>query len=106
QDPDAEEEASPRDTRECVHDDDQALLAQLAQCGPSKLLMTSRVMPSALLNRSGELIPGVRHHKLAGLDPRDAESILRKSGIRGSSETIQFYLQKHFDCHPLVVGVV
>ena len=63
-------------------------------------------MPRVLLNRAGQPIPGVRHERLAGLRPADAEALLRACGVHGDSRLIQDYLRRHCDCHPLVTGVV
>lgn len=86
------------------HDDD--LLRALAGAAPSKILISSRLMPHALLNQSGQPRPGVRHRHLAGLVPADAEALLRSCGIRGDSQLIQAYLRRHCDCHPLVTGII
>jgi len=86
------------------HDDD--LLRGLAAAAPSKVLVTSRLMPHALLNPSGRPLPGVRHEHLPGLRPADAEALLRSCGIHGDSRLIRDYLHRHCDCHPLVTGIV
>ncbi len=44
--------------------------------------------------------------RLPGLRPADAEALLHACGVRGDSELIQTYLQRHCDCHPLVTGIV
>ncbi len=63
-------------------------------------------MPRALLNASGDPVPGVRREYLHGLAPEDAEAMLRRAGINGDSERMRNYLKRAFDCHPLVVGFV
>ena len=90
----------------CIKPADDELLRLLSSARPSKLLMSSRLFPRPLLNKSGLPLPGVKHVKLHGLDPSDAERLLRDMGVQGESSRIQFYLQRHFGCHPLVVGVV
>ncbi len=92
--------------RDCIRDADTDLLQQLTQAGPSKILITSRLTPTALLNSTGLPRPGVQHDTLTGLDPVDAERILRQAGIEGDAARMRNYLRRHFDCHPLVVGVV
>ena len=90
----------------CIRPDDDDLLHQLAAAGPSRLLISSRLMPLALLNAFGQPVPGVRGYQLVGLDPRDAEQMLRDAGISGDGERMRRDLERQFGCHPLVVGVV
>jgi hypothetical protein len=95
-----------RDPSAAIHPDDDELLRQLAAAARSKILITSRLIPRVLLNPSSQPIPGVRHERLPGLRPADAEALLRHTGVRGDSQMIQDYLQRHCDCHPLVTGVI
>jgi hypothetical protein len=95
-----------RDPSAAIRPEDDELLRQLAAATRSKILVTSRLIPRVLLNPSSQPIPGVRHERLPGLRPADAEALLRHSGVRGDSGQIQDYLQRHCDCHPLVTGVV
>jgi len=86
--------------------DDDELLRQLSASGPSKVLISSRLMPQALLNRAHQPIPGVRREPLRGLRPEDAAHLLQRCGVRGNAEAMQRYLQEHCDGHPLVIGVL
>ena len=95
-----------RDPCAAISPDDDELLFALASASPSKLLITSRLVPRVLLNRSTQPIPGVFHERLPGLRPSDAELLLRSCGITGNSKEIQDYLTTHCDCHPLVTGVL
>jgi hypothetical protein len=95
-----------RDISAAIHPDDDEILRRLAAATKSKILITSRLIPRVLLNPSGQPIPGVRHERLPGLRPTDAEALLRHSGVRGDSQLLQDYLQHHCDCHPLVTGAV
>jgi tetratricopeptide (TPR) repeat protein len=94
-----------RQPRDCIRPDDDDLLRQFCAAGPSKILITSRLLPAALTNRVGPL-PGVRHESLRGLDQPDAVLILAKAGIKGDGDAIGRYLEQQFGCHPLVVGIV
>ncbi|HEV7668758.1 MAG TPA: DUF4062 domain-containing protein [Thermoanaerobaculia bacterium] len=95
-----------RDPCSAIRPEDDDLLRILAACKPSKLLVTSRLLPRVLVNSSGQILPSVLHVPLHGLRPPDAEELFRACGVRGDSESIQGYLQKHCDCHPLVTGVL
>ena len=95
-----------RDPCRAIRPPDDDLLRQLAAASPSKILITSRLVPRVLLNAASQPIPGVLHERLPGLRPADAEALLRACGVRGNSQQIQDYLQRHCDCHPLVTGVV
>jgi Domain of unknown function (DUF4062) len=95
-----------RDPSSAIRPQDDDLLRSLAAAGPSKVLVTSRLIPRVLLNQAGRPIPGVLHRRLGGLRPADAEVLLRECGVRGDSELIRSYLGRHCDCHPLVTGIV
>ncbi|HEY1936213.1 MAG TPA: DUF4062 domain-containing protein [Acetobacteraceae bacterium] len=95
-----------RAPQDCIRPDDHDLLHQLAGATPSKLLVSSRLMPRALLNASGAPVQGVRREQLHGLAPEDAEAMLRRAGIKGDGERIRRYLAQAFDCHALSVGLV
>jgi len=99
-------DSTNRKARECIRPADANLLRTLSEAGPSKCLISSRLMPAALLNSSGLERPGVAHVQLIGLDPSDAEAMLRRVGIKGDSAQMRRYVDKNFGCHPLVVGVV
>jgi hypothetical protein len=101
-----DEIAHRRDPRSAILPLDDDLLSQLAAASPSKILVTSRLVPGALVNAANQPIPGVRHERLPGLRPADAEALLRTCGVHGDSQKMQEYLQRHCDCHPLVIGVV
>jgi hypothetical protein len=84
----------------CIRPADSDLLRSLVGAGPSKFLISSRLMPLALLNNSGVERPGVAHKKLTGLDPLDAEAMLCSAGVKGNPAVMRRYLEKNFDCHP------
>jgi hypothetical protein len=95
-----------RDPCAAIRPEDDDLLRAFAAAAPSKILITSRLVPRVLLNQTVQPIPGVLRVPLPGLRPADAESLLRSCGITGTSEAIQNYLKTHCDCHPLVTGVL
>ena len=100
------DEIARRDPCAAIRPEDDDLLRSLAGAGPSKILITSRLVPRVLLNRANQPILGVLHERLPGLRPAEAEALLRDCGVQGDSHTIRTYLQRHCDCHPLVTGIV
>jgi tetratricopeptide (TPR) repeat protein len=95
-----------RDPCAAIRPEDDDLLRLLATAAPSKLLITSRLVPRVLLNVANQPIPGVRREVLPGLRPQDAEDMFVASGVRGDSAAIQAFLKSHCDCHPLTVGAL
>jgi tetratricopeptide (TPR) repeat protein len=101
-----DEVSAGSDDRACIKPADGELLRQLVAVAPSKILVTSRLMPTPLANTAGRPLPGVSHRTLAGIQPDDAIAMLRGLGIRGDAPAISRYLKENFDNHPLVVGIV
>ena len=95
-----------RDPCTAIRPEDDDLLRALSAAVPSKILITSRLVPRVLLNPANQPIPGVRRVSLPGLRPTDAEALLSSCGVAGRSQAIQDYLNYHCDCHPLVTGVI
>ena len=95
-----------RAPRGCFRPEDDDVLAILVQAERGKLLASSRLVPSALINAANQPIPGVRHVALEGLEPEDAERLLRNADVRGDSLRMQNFLKEKLACHPLSVGVV
>jgi Domain of unknown function (DUF4062) len=100
------DQIADRDPCTAIRPEDDDLLLALSASTPSKLLITSRLVPRVLLNRAGQTLPGVLRVSLPGLRPSDAEELLRSCGVTGDSEAIQNYLKTNCDCHPLVTGVL
>jgi Domain of unknown function (DUF4062) len=97
--------ATGKSPTDCIRPGDDEFLAALRTAAPSKLLISSRLMPRALLNRFGQPVQEIRHLSLRGLDPRDAEQMLRDAGIDGDADRMRRYLDEKFGCHPLLVGI-
>ena len=106
-DDEGEGETNPdkRKPTDCIRPADDDLLRRLAASGPSRLLITSRLLPHALWVDYGPR-PGVRYEALRGLAPEDAEGMLRRSGISGDGERMRRYLHQTVGGHPLVLGFV
>jgi hypothetical protein len=95
-----------RDPCDAIRDEDTGLLRALATAAPSKILISSRLTPRALLNQAGIPLPGVKPLALPGLDEADAEELLRSCGIHGTSADIRYYLTHYCGNHPLVIGLL
>jgi hypothetical protein len=101
-----QDELLERNTCDAIREEDNDLLRALAACSPSKILVSSRLVPRALLNASRQPIPGVCRATLGGLSDVDAERLLRSCDISGDSTQIQLFLRRNCGNHPLVIGVI
>ena len=93
------------DHRACIAPLTEELLLQLTTCLPSKVLLTTRLLPLCLENRAHQPVQGVCHLKLSGLDPGDGEDLFNSLGIHGDSASIRRFLRQ-FDNHSLLIGVL
>ncbi|MGW6934198.1 DUF4062 domain-containing protein [Lentzea sp. NPDC054927] len=100
------DEIAHRDPTIAIRPEDDDLMRRLAVAAPSRILISSRLVPRVLLNTSSQPIPGVLHERLPGLRPADAEALMRNCKVRGDSAAMRSFLQRHCDCHPLVTGIV
>lgn len=96
----------PADKRECTNPKDGDVLRQLVHCGPSKLLVSTRLMPKPLEDRhTHQPIPGVLHLELEGLAPDDALKMMQHAGIRGDEDAILRFADQ-FGRHALLLQIV
>lgn len=96
-----------RNPCDAIRDEDNDLLRALSTAAPSKILISSRLIPRVLLNHAGIPLPGVKLLVLPGLEEADAEELLRSSGnIQGASADIRYYLTTYCANHPLAIGVI
>jgi hypothetical protein len=102
----ATDRISNRKPRQSIRPDDDDLLVRLAAAAPSKILVSTRLTPLCLINKSDQPIAGVRRESLGGLRPPDAEAMLTAQRVTGNSAAIQAYLQTNCDCNPLVIGAL
>ncbi|WP_176793407.1 DUF4062 domain-containing protein [Rhodospira trueperi] len=108
-DEDVETPADPianRDPCDAIRPQDDDLLRRLTAAAPSRVLVSSRLTPRALLNPAHQPLPGVDRVLLQGLSPEDAEALLRTCGVSGSGAKMQRYLKENCGNHPLVIGVL
>jgi hypothetical protein len=99
---DAQVEHEPRS---CIDPRDGTLLRALSQSGPSKVLITSRLIPQDLQDRSGQLLHGVRHLPLPGLSGEDAIALLAEAGVHGDQTVMRAFLAQFGD-HALLIQVL
>lgn len=100
------DQIAQRDPTAAIRPQDDKILRLLTAARPSKILISSRLTPQALINSAGTPVPGVRREVLQGLQPQDAEALMRNVGVQGDSEAIQEYVRQNCGCHPLVVGAL
>jgi tetratricopeptide (TPR) repeat protein len=99
---DEEAEAGKRSLIEANADE---IVRRLAAAGPSKILISTRLMPFALEGRFGRQMPGVRRLRLPGLTDADTRTLLGRLEVRGSEPAIAGFFGP-LGNHPLLVGVV
>jgi tetratricopeptide (TPR) repeat protein len=99
---DEEAEAGKRSLIEPNADE---IVRGLTAAGPSKILISTRLMPLALEGRFGQQMPGVRRLRLPGLTDADTRTLLGRLGVRGSEPAIAGFFGP-LGNHPLLAGVV
>lgn len=91
--------------RACVDPRDGTLLRMLTQVGQSKVLLTTRLIPQDLQDRSNTLLARVRLLELPGLTTQDAIALLEAAGVHGNHERMRLFLAQFGD-HALLVQVL
>ena len=81
------------------------IVHRLAAAGPSKILISTRLMPVALQGRFGHQMPGVRYLRLPGLAEQDVRTLLARLDVHGSQSAIDGFFGP-LGNHPLLVGIV
>jgi len=95
-----------RRRRACVNPFDGYVLAELADCNETKLLITTRLFPTHLEMQNYSPMPTVWLFDLKGLLPTDALKLAGDFGIkRGDPKKLTEFF-KEFDFHPLVIKVI
>lgn len=99
------DEEVPPDERSLIEPQADDILRRLAAAGPSKILISTRLMPATLQGRFGVPPPGVRHLRLPGLTDEDTRVLLGRLDVHGSESTIAGFFTP-LGNHPLLLGVV
>jgi hypothetical protein len=102
----AESIIKDRDIRACTDPKDDEVLKKLLACAPSQFLISSRLLPLALEDRTGTLSKGVAHIHLNGLHPTDALALTRHAGVKVQNERQFSDFVKTFGVHSLLVKLV
>jgi hypothetical protein len=99
------DEDVPQDERSLIEPQADDIVHRLAAAGPSKILISTRLMPTALQGRFGQQIPGVQRLRLPGLTNKDTRTLLARLDVHGSQAAIDGFFGP-LGNHPLLVGVV
>ena len=81
------------------------VLRELTHVAPSKVLISSRLMPDALEGRFGQCVPNVTHVRLPGLTDADTIALLARLGVYGEHSAINDFFGQ-LGNHPLLIGIV
>jgi len=92
--------------RSCTDPRHGDFLRALAGCTPSRVLISTRLKPHDLEDKSRQLLPGISHHSLRGIyPPSEALELLRFLGVKGDGEAILRFTHQ-FDNHALILQVL
>ncbi len=95
-----------RSVRTCTNPQNGRLLQDLSTCRPSKVLISTRLVPSDLEDRHAHTpLDGVCRYHLNGMYPDDALDMMRHLGIRGDKRTLDAFMRK-FGYHSLMLRIV
>lgn len=89
-----------------IRPQDADILRALASAQPSKILASSRLIPSCLLNAAGQPVPGVDVIDLPGLERADAVAFFHECGVTGADRPIGTFLEANCGNHPMVIGAL
>lgn len=99
------DEEVEQDERSLIEPQADDFVRRLAAAGPSKILISTRLMPTALQGRFGQEVPGVRQLRLPGLTETDTRALLARLDVHGSQRAIAGFFGP-LGNHPLLVGIV
>jgi tetratricopeptide (TPR) repeat protein len=93
------------DKRSLIDPHAEEIVSRLAAATPSKILISTRLLPAALQGRFGQHLPGVQHLRLPGLTDADTGELLARLDVHGSQTAIAGFFGP-LENHPLLVGIV
>ncbi len=92
--------------RDTTDPKDGRFLQKLLKCTPSRFLVSTRLIPTALEDFNGDPIKGVRRKKLAGLHPDDAYDLMLDRGVKPSQDRRQIdHFMAEFGYHGLLLTI-
>ncbi|MBI5958048.1 MAG: DUF4062 domain-containing protein [Chloroflexi bacterium] len=91
--------------RGCTDPRHSQFLQKLIACAPTKILISTRLIPADLENKAGQLLPGVQKHHLNGLANSDALLLLCHLGVSGN-ERDMLRFTRQFENHSLLLTVI
>ena len=99
-----DEEVEP-DKRSLIEPQAEEIVRRLVTAGPSKILVSTRLMPTALQGRFGRRLPGVQRLRLPGLTDPDTQKLLADLDVHGSKAAVTGFFGP-LGNHPLLIGIV
>jgi tetratricopeptide (TPR) repeat protein len=99
-----DDEVEP-DKRSLIEPQAEDVVRRLAAPGPSKILVSTRLMPTALQGRFGKRLSGVRQLRLPGLTDSDTQTLLADLDVHGSEAAVAGFFGP-LGNHPLLIGLV
>jgi len=94
-----------KDYRDCTNPRDTDVLKQLANCDPSRILITSRLMPNALKDGNDPLAT-VKLVELKGLSRKDAQRLWQNHGITWDDDGVMDGFIQQFGRHSLLLKLL
>ncbi len=94
-----------QDVRACTNPRDEDVLRQLAAVAPSRVLISSRLMPTAL-GDAGEYLNGVRREELRGLSREDARRLWQERGITWGDDGVLDGFMQQIGYHSLLLKIM
>jgi hypothetical protein len=93
--------------RTCIQPEDREFLRLLCRIQPSKILITTRLIPADLQHPDfpDELLRGVNTIRLQGLDSDAVLHYMQDRGVKGDPDRIKAFME-HFGNHGLVMKIV
>ncbi|MCW1968765.1 MAG: NB-ARC domain-containing protein [Anaerolineae bacterium] len=92
-----------KEHRCCVESEHDSFLLQLIGCSQSKILISSRLIPTVFEGTYQGYLPGITIHKLDGLRSEDAVNFAKSAGIkRVEVKDMVAYFNK-FGNHPVII---
>lgn len=92
--------------RNCIDPFDAYVLTELVNCSPTRILVSTRLLPTAFETTHGSILPLVWRYELNGLLPNDANELAYTLDVKkaDSAKFKEFF--SGFSFHPLIITIV